>query len=206
MTTSMILDFAQVSRGDVARVGGKNASLGELIGALVPQGIAVPPGFATTSDAFRMYLVHNDLGQGILDHLAEYQASKASLAETGTAIRSAILAGEWPAALEQAIVNAYRELTADTGDNLPAVAVQRDGRRFARGQLCRTAGNYSQRQWRGRAAGCVQTLLCLTLHRSGDCLPNRTWLWRRCGSSVDRGSADGASRPGRLWRDVLYRY
>ncbi|MDF1834320.1 MAG: phosphoenolpyruvate synthase [Alteraurantiacibacter sp. bin_em_oilr2.035] len=124
MTTSMILDFAQVSRGDVARVGGKNASLGELIGALVPQGIAVPPGFATTAEAFRMYLVHNDLGQAILDHLAEYQASKASLAETGATIRTAILAGEWPEALQQAIIEAYRDLALDTGSNQPAVAVR----------------------------------------------------------------------------------
>ena len=124
MTTDLILNFAQVARGDVARVGGKNASLGELIGALVPQGIAVPPGFATTADAFRLYLAHNHLAQVIFGHLAEFPGGKASLAETGAATRAAILAGDWPDELEQAIIAAYRALAAEAGDKTLAVAVR----------------------------------------------------------------------------------
>ena len=124
MTEALILNFAQVLRGDVAHVGGKNASLGELIGALVPQGIAVPPGFATVADAFKMYLAHNHLAQVILDQLAGYTAGEVSLANTGSAIRAAILAGQWPEALEQAILEAYRALAAEAGDKALAVAVR----------------------------------------------------------------------------------
>lgn len=124
MTTNLILNFAQVTRGDVARVGGKNASLGELIGALVPQGIAVPPGFATTADAFRMYLAHNGLAPVILKHLECHLAGTATLAKSGAGIRAAILAGKWPNVLEQAIRDAYRALAKDAGDTALAVAVR----------------------------------------------------------------------------------
>ena len=124
MIEPLILNLAQVSRGDVARVGGKNASLGELIGALVPQGIAVPRGFATTANAFKQYLAHNHLAQVIQAHLVSYTAGKASLAETGSAIRAVILAGEWPEDLEQAILDAYRALCADASDKALAVAVR----------------------------------------------------------------------------------
>ena len=64
MTTSerSLIWFEEISRGDVGLVGGKNASLGEMTGALKSRGIRVPGGFATTSDAFRSYLRANDLG------------------------------------------------------------------------------------------------------------------------------------------------
>lgn len=124
MTQALIMNFADVSRGDVGSVGGKNASLGELINALVPQGIAVPSGFATTADAFRMYLEHNNLAPVILDHFAVFAAGKASLAEVGAAIRAAILAGEWPEAIQQAIVDAYRTLAKNAGEPDVAVAVR----------------------------------------------------------------------------------
>lgn len=120
----LILNLAEVTREDVARVGGKNASLGELIGALVPRGVAVPPGFATTADAFRLYLAHNRLEQGIGEHLAAYAAGKVSLADTGAAVRTAIVAGKWPEELEKAIGRAYRELAADAGETALAVAVR----------------------------------------------------------------------------------
>lgn len=99
MTKELILDFAQVSRGDVALVGGKNASLGEMIGALVPQGIAVPPGYAITADAFRLYLAHNHLDRVIPEHIADQVAGKSSLADTGAAVRALILEGNWPSEL-----------------------------------------------------------------------------------------------------------
>ncbi len=52
-TKPLVVNFAELRRGDVETVGGKNASLGEMIHALTPKGILVPPGFATTADAFR---------------------------------------------------------------------------------------------------------------------------------------------------------
>ena len=124
MTVELILNFAEVSRGDIARVGGKNASLGELIGALVPQGIAVPPGYAVTADAFKLYLEHNQFDRVIADHIADHAAGKVSLAETGSAIRALVLQGNWPDDLKQAIIEAYRSLGRDAGAAAPAVAVR----------------------------------------------------------------------------------
>ncbi|MHA6332841.1 phosphoenolpyruvate synthase [Qipengyuania sp. CAU 1752] len=124
MTKALILKFEDVSRGDVGKVGGKNASLGEMIGALVPKGIAVPPGFATTADAFRLFIAHNKLAPVIGDHFAALAAGDRSLAETGKAIRTAILAGQWPDALKGAIGKAYRDLAKEAGDPALATAVR----------------------------------------------------------------------------------
>ena len=57
----LTLDFSQIGIGDVARVGGKNASLGELFEALAPLGVGVLDGFATTADAYRRLLAEGDL-------------------------------------------------------------------------------------------------------------------------------------------------
>ena len=124
MTDDLVRDFEQISRGDVPIVGGKNASLGELIGALVPQGIAVPPGFATTADAFRLFLSHNRLEPLIAQHFAAHAQGEQTLAETGMAIRQAIIAGEWPDPLRGAIVRAYRALSGRVGETEAAVAVR----------------------------------------------------------------------------------
>ena len=116
--------FEDVARGDVAEVGGKNASLGEMVQALSSLGILVPPGFATTSAAYRQFLAENELGPVIADTLAARAAGKMTLAEAGTAIRAAIRAGDWPAALSDAILAAYRDLAARVGQEAPAVAVR----------------------------------------------------------------------------------
>lgn len=56
---------------DLARVGGKNSSLGEMIGHLAELGVSVPGGFATTADAFKAFIAHNNLEQRIFDRLAD---------------------------------------------------------------------------------------------------------------------------------------
>lgn len=124
MQGEQILWFENVSRGDVAKVGGKNASLGELISALAPKGIHVPPGFATTADAWRLYLRHNGLESIIGSFLAEYKAGKIELAEAGAAIRKAIKSGDWPPETEEAIRSAYRELCIRAGGEMLDVAVR----------------------------------------------------------------------------------
>ncbi|MXP13220.1 phosphoenolpyruvate synthase [Altererythrobacter confluentis] len=123
MTPRLIVDLSQVTRADIALVGGKNASLGELIGSLAPLGVGVPPGFATTADAFRAFLAHNRLTEGIAGQLARQREGEIALADAGAAVRSAIAAGSWPAALEMAIRQAYRALctTAQTADLAVAV-------------------------------------------------------------------------------------
>lgn len=65
-----ILWLDQVGMGDVARVGGKNASLGEMIGNLARAGVKVPGGFATTTHAYREFLKNNDLGDRISQKLS----------------------------------------------------------------------------------------------------------------------------------------
>ncbi len=119
-----IIYFEDISRGDVAIVGGKNASLGEMVRELGKKGVMVPPGFATTAHAYRSYLTANDLRAAIEDHMARLDAGRLTLHETGTAIRKMIVDADWPADTENAIRAAYRKLAERVGDSEPAVAVR----------------------------------------------------------------------------------
>src|SRR5690606_31128778 len=91
-----VIPFDRITNKDVPLVGGKNASLGEMIANLGPRGVRVPPGFATSAAAFRRFLTENGLDAVIADRLDAYHAGKARLDETGAAIRKAILEGDWP--------------------------------------------------------------------------------------------------------------
>ncbi len=122
--TVAVIFFDNLKREDVALVGGKNSSLGEMVQTLGAKGITVPPGFATTSDAFREFITANDLGKVITDRLAELAEGKKTLAQTGAAIRHAIAAGDWPSAIEEDIRKAYRALCERTGIDQLSVAVR----------------------------------------------------------------------------------
>ena len=120
----LVRRFEDLRIGDVAQVGGKNASLGEMIDALVPAGIRVPVGFATTADAYRAFLAHNEL-EGPLGALLEaLDDGTATLQDTGPAIREEILASELQPALADAVRLAYQELGRASGVADPAVAVR----------------------------------------------------------------------------------
>jgi pyruvate,water dikinase len=121
---SHVLNFTDLRRGDVEIVGGKNASLGEMIHALGPKGILVPPGFATTADAFRAYLTANDLDARIGVALDALASGKATLHTTGQTIRDMILGGDFPADTASAIVTAYRALAKEAGEPDIPVAVR----------------------------------------------------------------------------------
>ena len=96
---------------DVDRVGGKNASLGEMIGQLAAKGIRVPGGFATTAFAYREFLSANGLEQRIRDALANLNIDDVeSLARAGSAIRSSMTAAKLPDALVREVEVAYRKL------------------------------------------------------------------------------------------------
>lgn len=122
-TTRRVIPFTELGRGDVGRVGGKNASLGELIARLGPAGVRVPPGFATTADAYRELLD----GHGLRARV-EYQLGRlregAPLGEAGAAIRSVILAEPLPRGLAVEITAAYEELGRALGRSDPEVAVR----------------------------------------------------------------------------------
>ncbi|GAB5510471.1 MAG: phosphoenolpyruvate synthase [Hyphomicrobiales bacterium] len=116
--------FEELGRGDVARVGGKNASLGEMVSSLGAKGIRVPTGFATTADAYRDYLTANDLPAFINAGMDQLAAKTLTLQEAGSAIRQAVRTASWPQATEQAIRDAYAELAERVGVAEPAVAVR----------------------------------------------------------------------------------
>jgi pyruvate,water dikinase len=103
--------FDDLTIADVAKVGGKNASLGEMITAMAQDDIAVPTGFATSAQLFRDFLRQNNLDEPIKQHLQEYFTDNKSLAVTGSAIRKLISQGEFTAAQQAEIINAYQQLS-----------------------------------------------------------------------------------------------
>jgi pyruvate,water dikinase len=117
-----VIPLEQLGMRDVATVGGKNASLGEMIGALARLGVSVPGGFATTADAYREFLEQNGLEARIRTELAALDVDDvAKLAATGARIRQWILATPFTPAFEQAVRAA---LTGLGGGAEPAVAVR----------------------------------------------------------------------------------
>ncbi len=122
--SSSIVWFEDLRRNDVPRVGGKNASLGEMVHALVPSGISVPPGFATTADAYWRFVDANGLREQIAARLKSWENGRATLAQAGEAIRGSFLAADFPDELEQAIRASYRELARRSGRDDVDVAVR----------------------------------------------------------------------------------
>lgn len=110
--------FDQLGIQDVALVGGKNASLGEMYRSLTPRGVKVPGGFATTAEAYRHYLDHNQLHDRIEQVLAGVDGKDVTaLATAGARIRSWINHGDMPADLAEEIDQAYQQLEAEYGEH-----------------------------------------------------------------------------------------
>ena len=110
-STDYIVPLEALSMADVPRVGGKNASLGEMIAHLTGLGVKVPGGFATTAQAYWAFLDHNALRLRIDDRLASLDVSDVTaLAQAGAQIRGWIEAARLPAALEAGLREAYRAL------------------------------------------------------------------------------------------------
>ena len=106
-----VIWFDQLGMKDVPVVGGKNASLGEMISNLANAGISVPGGFATTADAFRAFLSHNELDQQINGLLVDFDVEDVDeLTRLGSRIRKLVLETPFPQALETAIREAYATL------------------------------------------------------------------------------------------------
>src|SRR5688500_4816462 len=108
--------FEEVGLGDVASVGGKNASLGELRRALTPKGVRIPNGFATTADAYRVFLREAGLERVLSQALAGLDVSRVEdLQERGRRCRAAILGAPLPPALADAVRSAYARLEQEYG-------------------------------------------------------------------------------------------
>jgi pyruvate,water dikinase len=103
--------FEDLSYTDVPRVGGKNASLGEMVRTLKDKGISVPDGFATTAKAYWDLLKANDLGGKIQGLVEDWRQGAKSLEETGKAIRRLFLRSQFPPDLASDISLAYHELS-----------------------------------------------------------------------------------------------
>ncbi|GAB3136613.1 phosphoenolpyruvate synthase [Marisediminicola antarctica] len=124
MRDQHVVWFEDISLGDIPQVGGKNASLGEMVGALAASGVQVPPGFATTADSYRAFLVAGDLEPAIRDLLERYRLGDASLRVTGAAIRELFLDSQFPEDIADDIRTAYRTLADRAGIDNPPVAVR----------------------------------------------------------------------------------
>ncbi|MCT8505923.1 phosphoenolpyruvate synthase [Chromohalobacter moromii] len=106
-----IVWFDQLGMDDVERVGGKNASLGEMISNLADAGVTVPGGFATTAVAYREFLAHEGLNERINDALARLDVDDVTaLAEMGAQIRQWVIDTPLPPAFERVLAEAYGQL------------------------------------------------------------------------------------------------
>jgi pyruvate, water dikinase len=119
-----VIGFERLRMGDVERVGGKNASLGEMISSLASLGVRVPGGFATTAQAYRDFLAQGGLDERIRGALANLDVEDVTkLAATGAQIRQWILSTPFPPQLDQAVVDELRRMGNGKTDSL-AVAVR----------------------------------------------------------------------------------
>ena len=108
-----------VGMSDVERVGGKNASLGEMISGLNSQGVRVPGGFATTAKAFESFLDHSDLKNKINELLSNLDITNIQeLSRTGLLIRQWVEEAPFPKDLHQSIVESYKKLTQQLGSDV----------------------------------------------------------------------------------------
>ena len=119
-----VLSLTEVGIDDVPRVGGKNASLGEMLQTLSAEGVKVPPGFATTADAYWRFVEANGLTSIIRAALDDMEAGKETLQQTGERIRRAFRRGDWPESLARDIGAAYRDLCGEVGRADADVAVR----------------------------------------------------------------------------------
>ncbi|MCY4045494.1 MAG: phosphoenolpyruvate synthase [Cellvibrionales bacterium] len=108
-----VIEFSKLGMGDVEIVGGKNASLGEMISHLSDAGVSVPGGFATSAEAFRDFLQHENLAARIQDKLQGLDVDDVkALMEAGKIIREWIVSAPFPESLEVAVRSAYETLSA----------------------------------------------------------------------------------------------
>ena len=124
MAENYVIWFDELRMTDVERVGGKNASLGEMISQLASSGVRVPGGFATTAQAYRDFLAHNGLADKISAMLNKLDVDDVSeLMRVGKEIRQLIVETPFPERLQTEIKTAYDQMVADSGADI-SVAVR----------------------------------------------------------------------------------
>src|SRR6478736_2064123 len=112
-----VLWFSTLGMADLDQVGGKNASLGEMVANLASAGVRVPDGFATTADAYRRFIAQEGLSATIRDALDGLDTENVvQLADVGQRVRAAIVAQPLPQDVEADIRTAYQTLVDDNPD------------------------------------------------------------------------------------------
>ena len=123
-STVLVRWLSELNRGDIAIVGGKNASLGEMITTLGSEGIRVPGGFATTAQAYWNLLENNELMPRMAKKLGELSDDASNLHSIGEAVRSLVRAADFPQQLSEAITGAYHAMSARCGHEVTSLAVR----------------------------------------------------------------------------------
>ena len=202
------LDFDEIGLKDVTRVGGKNASLGQLFNALKPMGVGALDGFATTADAYRRLLIERNLEFQLRSLLSDFDPEDVDeLAARGHAARAAVLETPLPDDLRSAILTAYDRLCARLGRE-PELAV----RSSATAEDLPEASFAGQQETflnvRGREALAARgaSLLRLALYRPRHQLSRASRLRPSAGRALGRRAADGPIRQGQRGRDLHARH
>ena len=114
VSNQVIMPLRELGMNDSALVGGKNASLGEMISNLANAGVKVPDGYATTTPAFWQFLDHNRLKERIQSRLTGLNVNDVNqLTQVGSEIRQWILDAPFQTELEESIINAYRSMSIE---------------------------------------------------------------------------------------------
>lgn len=114
-----IIPFSKLGIADVGKVGGKNASLGEMFQTLLPLGIRIPDGFAITAEAYRFFLQENNLVEAIASSLEKLDRKGfTNLRQVSAELKTMILEASMPRALAEVIIESYRELSGQSDRDL----------------------------------------------------------------------------------------
>ena len=198
-----VVPFSQLRMTDVESVGGKNASLGEMLSQLSGSGVRVPDGFATTAEAFREFLAASGLDRRIADRLASLDVDDVrALARSGEEIRGWLVDAPLPKQLEEEIRSSYQWLKGESSSEI-SVAV----RSSATAEDLPDASFAGQQETFLNVVG-VDAVIDRVKHVFASLYNDRrsptgcTGLRPRRGCAVGRRATHGAQRPGRGGRDV----
>ncbi len=197
METLYVLDFSEISSSDVARVGGKNASLGELFRALSPRGVGVLDGFATTAAAYRQLLATGGLEDRLRPVFAGLDVENIpDLARRGQAARTAVLETPLPEDLKIAVLAGYDRL-CERGGGEPELAVRSSATAedLPEASFAGAAETFLNVRGRDGLAARRPRVLLVAVHRPRHQLSRAARIRPAEGGALGRRHADGAVGP-----------
>ena len=192
-TPLFIKRFRDITIRDIPTVGGKTASLGEMLRELAPQGVKVPDGFAITAEAYRHFLRRRGLDKRI-DRLLEGLDTRDidALRRCGSAIREAILATALPTDLETEILGAYDELRVSSKTDDVAVRSSATAEDLPDASFAGAQQTFLNVEGNSALFGSVSPLFRLVVYRSCDFLPRRQRIRSSQSRAFHRRATNGA--------------